>query len=243
MINTPYISLSRQTALQRELDVVANNVANMNTTGFKGERMVFQDLVEKLQVEGGKAHFVTDRATYTDHSAGALTTTGNPYDVAIQGNGMFAVETPGGAAYTRDGRFAVSAEGDLVTQSGNRVLDAGGASIQLPEGYTSFTVSGDGTVSVNNGQMVGRLAAARFENPASLVRQGDGLFMPARGQEPVVADQGGFVQGMVEGSNVNPVAEMVRMVGLHRAYEESMRMSDQDHERVIKMIETVGRSA
>jgi flagellar basal-body rod protein FlgF len=222
MENALLVGLSRQVALRRELDVIANNLANLGTTGFKGENVLFEQFV------GSGAHhdefptyvdrqvsFVLDRETHTDISQGAFTQTGSQFDAAIDGEGFFVVETPQGDRYTRAGSFALNAAGELVTTAGYRVLGDGGP-ITLDPNDTNISIARDGTISTPAGER-GKLRLVRFENPSQLARYGDNLFSadaPPLPAEPRTR----LVQGSLEKSNVRPILEIGRMIEVTRAY-------------------------
>jgi len=227
MDNVGYVGLSAQVALRRQLDVVANNVANMNTTGFKGDRMLFAESLQKLGTRPeDRASFVIDKGTYRDFTAGALTATGSKLDAAIDGDGFFRVQTPEGQMYTRDGRFSRDPEGRLVTASGHRVLDDGGGEIVIPQEAGNVDIGLDGSVTVD-GAFVGRIGVARFAQPQLLEAKGDLLYAAGNGQAALPAENPRVVQGMVEGSNVQAVVEMTRMIDVNRAYAQADQLADQ----------------
>ena len=239
-----YVNLSNQVALSRQLELVANNLANMNTTGFRAERMLFDQALKNAGASDSIS-FVIDRASYTDHSAGAKIVTGGQYDVAIVGEGWFAVETPDGVRYTRDGRFVVSPAGELTALDGARVLDEGGAPIPIPgpgspPDELNLAIADDGSISAGELQ-IGRLAVYRFENEQTLVRQGDGRFeAPA---QPQILDGARVEQGAIEGSNVNPVTEVTRLIELSRAYEQAARMASDVNDQKKDAIKRLGGQA
>lgn len=135
-METPaYVTLSAQVALQRQLDVIANNVANASTTGYRADRQLFQTYVEQLPNAGDAVSFVQDRATYIDQTNGPIQPTGNPLDVAVQGEAYLAVTTPQGTAYSRDGRMHLGTDGTLLNSNGNAVQSPDGQPIQLPDDY------------------------------------------------------------------------------------------------------------
>jgi flagellar basal-body rod protein FlgG len=228
-------------AQQTEMAVVSNNLANVNTTGFKQDRAVFEDLLYQNQTQAGADTSQTTQspsgmsigtgvrvvATEKDYSQGSLTQTGNPLDLAIQGQGFFQIQMPDGTlAYTRDGTFQTNAQGQLVTSSGY-LLQPG---ITIPQGAQSVTIGSDGTVSVKlAGQsaptQVGQLQLANFINPAGLSPIGGNLLeQSAASGSPQTGSPGtnGFgtlSQGALEGSNVNVVEELVNMIQTQRAYE------------------------
>jgi flagellar basal-body rod protein FlgF len=238
MENTLLVATSHQDALRRQMEVIAHNFANMNTNGFKRERMMFVDHL--VRGAGGDAPsdkslaFVRDVATYRDLSDGNLTQTGNPLDVAIEGDGFFVVGSPEGERYSRNGSFVLNDEGQLVTGNGMPVLSGGGQPVYFSTADTEITISRDGTISTENG-VLGRLRIVRFENPHGMRRIEGGLMSSDAIPEEVVAPR--VVQGMVEGSNVEPILEMERMISVHRAYESSKKLVDGENERIRKMIQ------
>jgi flagellar basal-body rod protein FlgF len=223
MENTLLVGLSRQIALRRELDVIANNLANLNTAGFKAENVLFE---RHLFGEARSDHFalpadrrinfVLDRETRTDMAQGPFTMTGSKLDAAIDGDGFFVVETPEGERYTRAGTFSINATGELVTPAGHRVLGAGGPIVVDPEN-PDIMIAADGTVS-DRTQEFGQLRLVRFENSAQLAKHGDNTYA-AEGIAPLPADaRTRVVQGAIEKSNVQPVMEIGRMIEVTRAY-------------------------
>jgi flagellar basal-body rod protein FlgF len=246
MENALLVGLSRQVALRRELDVIANNLANLGTTGFKGESVLFEEFVSSsAHVDDfptfvdRQVSFVLDRETRTDLGQGALSQTGSQLDVAIDGEGFFAVETPQGDRYTRAGSFALSSTGELVTSAGYRVLGEGGP-ITLDPNDTNISIARDGTISTPAGER-GKLRLVRFENPAQVTRYGDNLFssevapLPAEPRTRVV-------QGSVEKSNVHPILEISRMIEVTRAYttlSSIMSRSDELRRQAIERLADV----
>lgn len=228
-------------AQQTRMSVVANNLANTNTTGFKRDRANFEDLLyQQLRQPGGATSAQTQLpsglqlgtgvrvvSTVKDFEQGNPQQTGRALDVMINGRGFFEVRMPDGTpAYTRDGSFQINAEGELVTASGFPVEPG----IQVPEGAQSLTVGQDGTVSVQlAGQAqaleIGMLTISDFINPAGLQARGQNLYLettasgPAQNGTPGLAGLGMLEQGALEGSNVNVVEELVGMIETQRAYE------------------------
>jgi flagellar basal-body rod protein FlgF len=218
--NAQLISLSRQIALQRQMDVVAHNVANMNTTGFKAEQMLFEQY--QMPVARDRTFptldqplaYVQDWATVHDMTAGGMVQTGNDLDVAINGEGFFAVQTPNGERWTRAGSFQISNTGTLVDQSGHPVLGTAGP-IQFGPDETGITIGADGSIASSAGAK-GQLRVVEFDNPQALLREGENLFS---GGTPVAASSSRVMQGHIEGSNVSGVAEMAELIRVTRAYE------------------------
>lgn len=224
MENTLLVSLSRQIALRHELDVVANNVANINTTGFKTDNMLFNEhLMPKARAEEGDllrpVSYVIDRATVTNFSTGSIQMTGAELDVAVQGDGFFAVQTPQGERYTRAGSFTLNAAGELITPSGNKVLGTGGP-VTFSQQDGKITIGGDGTISTAQGQK-GKLRLVTLE-PTKLQKEGDTLFSSS--SQPVNDTTSRVIQGAIEKSNVKPVSEISRMIEINRAYTTISQM-------------------
>ncbi len=242
MDNALLVGLSRQVALRRELDVVANNIANINTSGFKSESMMFEQYLdptarhEHFPGNDRRISFVIDRATLQDFSQGPLQRTEAPLDVALDGQGFFAVQTQNGERYTRGGNFHVNAQGQLVNASGQTVLGQGGP-ITFEPNDTTITIAADGTISTPNGDR-GKLRIVRFANPAQLSKQGDGLWSAPAGVAPQVADvTTRAVQGALEKSNVQAVREMNRMIEITRTYTTVANMQQRTDELRRKAIE------
>jgi len=226
------------------MDVVANNIANMNTTGFKGERMMFVEHLVKSKggerILGDKVSYTRDISTMRDLSPGALEHTGNPLDVAIEGEGYFVIQTDGGDRYTRNGHFQLDENGQLITGGGQPVLSDGGAPFFFAPGDTKITISGDGTVSTQNGD-VGRLSVVGFENQHKLRPGSGGLYATEDTPQPV--EKVKLIQGKLEGSNIQPVVEMARMIEVHRKYEGVKGFLEKEDERMKKMIRDLSEVA
>jgi flagellar basal-body rod protein FlgF len=242
MENALLVGLSRQISLRRELDVIANNIANLNTTGFKGESVMFEQYLdptarhEYFPGTDRRVAFVLDRATLQDFSQGPLQRTEAPLDVAIDGPGFFAVQTQNGERYTRAGNFHLNPQGQLVTNNGHLVMGQGGPIVFEPND-TSMTIAADGTVSTPNGDR-GKLRLVTFANPTQLSAQGDGLWSAPNGVAPQVAPPTTrAVQGALEKSNVHAVKEMNRMLEVTRAYTTISNMQQRTDELRRKAID------
>ena len=243
MENTVFIALSRQSALGRQLSVVANNIANMNTTGFKGEKMMFVEHLVRSRggdrIIGPKLSYVRDIATVRDTSEGPLVTTGNPFDLAIRGDGYFVIETDKGERYTRNGRFSLNDEGELVTSQGNPVLSDNGNPFVFGPGDRDVTISRDGTVSTKNGQL-GKIRIVSFENQQqSQVAAGGLLSTQARAED---VEQPNMIQGALEGSNVRPIIEMAEMIRIQRSYDSVKNFIEREDDRIKRMVKDLGES-
>lgn len=228
------LALAAQVALRRRMDVVANNIANASTTGFKLEAQVVQRLDHT--VGDDPVAYPLDRGSYTDLRPGPVTLTGNPLDVAVVGDAMLAVQTPEGQRLTRDGRMTRAADGTLVTLSGHAVLAAGGGTIQLPEQAREITIAADGTVTAD-GEEAGQIGL--FAVPGDLRREADGLF--AGSATPAPAEGATLQQGAVEQANVQPITELVGMMDVQRAYERAQRLLDGEDERIRKLVDRAVR--
>lgn len=239
MENSIVVALTRQDTLRRQLDVVANNLANMNSTGFKSERLLF---VEHLvptpsggERMGDAIALVRDVATVRDQAAGELKETGGDLDVAIAGEGYLTVSTPDGPRYTRNGHLQLNENGELVTAQGQPVL-AQGAPVQLGLEDTRITIARDGMISSENTDL-GRLDIVRFSRPQALSAAEGGLMMAGNQQpEPVASPV--VLQGMLEGSNVEPIPEIERLIEVQRAYDQARQLVDREDDRIRKMLQT-----
>ncbi|GAB4238453.1 MAG: flagellar basal-body rod protein FlgF [Methyloligellaceae bacterium] len=225
MENALLIGLSRQMTLRRDMEVHANNMANINTPGYKRGTLLFEEFlmpVARMSDASGqdaRISFVLDTSIYRDFAAGAFEQTGNELDVAIEGDGWFVVQTPDGERYTRNGQLKLDAAGQLVTPAGLPVLGTGGP-IVLPLNETSLEIAKDGTISTNQG-VRGQLRIVRFQDNAALKKQAGQLFSTTQAPEPALEAK--VHQGMVEKSNVEPVVEMTQMIETMRAYQSVTR--------------------
>lgn len=231
-----YVTLTRQSGLMREMQVVANNIANLSTTGYRREGVVFAEHVAAME-DGPSLSMAHATARAIDLMQAEVMPTGGTYDLAIQGEGFFLVETPQGQRLTRAGAFTPDAEGRLVTAEGHPLLDLGGAPVQLPPGATGVAIAQDGTVSAA-GTVIGRIGLYQPADPASLRHQSGTLF-DAGAVEP--AEGAAVLQGHLEGSNVNPVSEIARMIMVQRAYEMGQGFLDREDSRARNVIQTLGR--
>lgn len=239
-----YVLLSQEQALRRRLDIVANNLANMNTAGFGREAPVFREYVEDTPSSVKpvqQTSFVLDYGTIHDTTQGAFQSTGNPLDLMIDGPGYFAVEAPGGGtAYTRAGYIRVLPSGELATAGGQRILGEGGQPVTVPlEQAGRIDIRADGTVSGPDGPL-GRIAVTVFDNESGVTPRGDGMFAATGGRE-LPAEQTRLRGGGVESSNVNPIEETTNMVEILRAYQESQRMAEAMNDLRRRAIERLGR--
>lgn len=239
--NTAYIALSRQIAMRRQLDVIANNVANMDTTAFKSERLLFEEQLVETD-DGSELSYVLDVSVLRDMNEGELRSTENALDLAISGPGYFVIQTEAGERYTRNGHFRADADGMLVTNEGNPVLDDRGQPIVLDPGDGSLTVSRDGTIATSFG-VVARLGLVDFENEQSLIPEGSSLYKASEDSPPLPAAEGAILQRMLESSNVIPIIEMTNMIEVARAYESIQKLLERDETLRQQGINELGRVA
>ena len=235
MENTSYTTLTRQAGLMREMQVVANNIANAATTGFRQEGLIFSEYVQRVP-GGPSVSMATGNVRQTSLVQGGLTQTGNPFDFAIEGDGFFLIETPQGERLSRNGSFSASAEGDLVTNDGFRVLDAGGEPMFVPPKAGKISAAADGTLSAD-GIPLGQIGVVRPTDPLRLTREDGVMFEAEAGFEPVENPR--VVQGFVEGSNVDPIGQIARMIQVQRAYEMGQSFLDAENERLRNAIQTL----
>lgn len=231
-----YVTLNRQSGLMREMGVVANNIANSSTTGFRREGVVFSEFVAALGRDPSLS-MAHASGRHVDLSQSTLSQTGGQFDFAIQGEGFFLIETPEGNRLTRAGSFTPSAEGELVTPDGYRLLDAGGAPVFVPPDAKGLSLASDGTLSAG-GQPIAQIGLWQPTDPMTLRHQSGTLFSAADVQP---AESATILQGMLEDSNVEPVSEIARMIEVQRAYELGQKFLDAEDERVRGVISTLGR--
>lgn len=244
MENAQLVSLSRQIALQRQMDVVANNVANLNTTGFKAESLLFEQydmpVAADNEFPGSQAvAYTQDWATIHDMANGALQQTGNPLDVGLSGPGFLSVSTAGGTRYTRAGALAINTAGTLVDLGGNPVLSAEGGQIKFDSADTDITITKDGTISTSQG-IKGKLGVYEFADPQQMQREGNNLWsgsnaLPARSTE--------VIQGSIERSNVSGVTEMANLIRVQRAYEQLAAMMSRQDDLRAQAVQKLGSVA
>ena len=229
MQNTLLIGLSRLTTLERQLNVVANNAANVNTTGYKADSALFEEYLRSGAHEDNfvgrdrNISYVQDRGTLHDFSQGGAERTGNPLDVAVEGSGFLVVQTPGGERYTRDGNLQLNNQGQLVTAAGNPVLGNSGPIVFQPTDH-DINITADGSITVVEGNgrtdsVRGKLRLVSFPEAQKVLKEGLNLYAAGEGSaQPDTKSE--LRQGFIEKSNVNAVVEMARMVEVTRAYTQ-----------------------
>ena len=241
MYSTDLVLLSDQMALQRTVDVIANNIANSSTTGFKREGVQFETYLGKTGSRE-KTSYVHDRATYRDMTAGTISTTGNPLDLAVQGKGYFQIQTPTGVQYTRSGAFRTDNQGQIVNSSGMPVLSEGGQPIAMPEDARDITIGGDGFITAQVGTataraQLGKIGVVTFDHPEALTPTTGSLFSAAQQQPNPALGNNILVQGAIEESNVKPVLEMTDLIRVQRAYEQATNLIGSDNNRLADAID------
>ncbi|MDA7430199.1 flagellar hook-basal body complex protein [Primorskyibacter aestuariivivens] len=235
MENASYTTLTRQVGLLREMQAIANNIANTATTGFRQETVGFSEYVQRVE---GEPSLSMALANYDFSSTlqGAMTKTGGQFDFAIEGEGYFLVQSPQGERLTRAGSFAPNAQGDLVTKDGYPVLDPGGAPIFVPPDASDLSVSADGTLS-SNGRPLAQLGVVQPVEGSELLREGGVMFRVEGGFEPSGSSR--VVQGFLENSNVDAVGQIARMIAVKRAYEMGQSFAEAEHERTRTALKTL----
>ncbi|MBA4172509.1 MAG: flagellar basal-body rod protein FlgF [Hyphomicrobium sp.] len=217
MQSSVYVALSAQKTLLKRLDSIANNVANVSTPGYRSEEIAFSTLVSDRTSD--PVSFAMQGKDYLSTRSGALTRTDSPLDLAIAGDAWFAIETAQGFSYTRDGRFQMSANGDLVTVTGDRVLDSGGAGLQLNPAGGQIVVARDGSVT-QDGRTIGAVGLFQIPESANLRRAANGSVVSDQPAVPQLDfNRVAVAQGFIERSNVDPVLEMTRLIGIQRAFD------------------------
>ena len=218
---TTSLAASRLVAQQRAMDITANNISNANTPGYRTERVQFSDWIDPqprtASPPGGHSiTYTQDRATYRESQPGTLTHTANPLDVALTGDGYFTVNTKTGPRLTRDGRFGLLPDGTLADDNGNAVLDTTGKPIQTAPTDTQISIASDGSVSSENGP-IAKIGVVQPADPMKMRAEGATNFVSDADTAPVAAP--GIVQGAIEGSNVQPVLEVTRMMDNERQFQ------------------------
>lgn len=236
MDNAGYVSLSRQSGLLRELNSIANNIANVSTTGYRRESTLFAEHVKALGSDPSVS-IATTAGNYIDFSEGEITPSNNPLDFAIQGDGFFLVKTPSGPALTRAGAFTLNSVGEIVDPDGRQVLDEGGSPIVVPSQAKSIAATPDGTITAD-GQPVGKLGMVTAD-PNFLVREGDNLFRASKGYQPL--ENAKVRQFALEGSNVSAVAEIAKLIEVQRTYEMGQKFLSDENDRIKQTVRELGQ--
>lgn len=238
MESSLYVSLSGQVALQKRLDTIANNVANAATNGFRAENVTFDSIISNT-TNASITYSGPGRTTFSE-SAGPLIQTQNPLDIAARGDAFFAIATPNGTVYTRDGRLRISQSGELETITGYPILDDGGAPIQINPNNGQLSISVNGAIS-QSGTRVGTIGLFKLASDSRLQRgEGAGIISDKPAEPVVDYSVDGVVQGHLEGANVNPVLEITRLIAVTRAFESISSTIDKSDGTMKEAIRTLG---
>ncbi|MGO9391333.1 flagellar basal-body rod protein FlgF [Rhodoblastus sp.] len=241
MQSSLYVALSGQVALQKRLDTIANNIANANTGGYRAEEVSFSTIFSHAGAT--PTAFATSGDSYISRKTGELNPTGNPLDIAVQGDGWFALRTPAGVAYSRDGRMHMDNGGALVSVNNYPLLDAGGAGILLDPSAGPPTISQDGMI-LQNGRQIGAVGLYTIAPSARLSRFDNSSVLTDQPATPVLDfSNNGVIQGMSEGSNVNPVLEMTHMIAVSRAFESAGNAVQSSETTMLDAIKSLGASS
>lgn len=243
MENAIAVGLSSQMVLIRSLDIVANNVANQSTTGFKAEQATFNDYVSRVNGEtagDNTVSLVHDNGSYTDFSAGGVDQTGASLDFSIDGDGFFALETENGIRFSRDGKFSLNEFGELTNRNGALVLDDGNSPILIDRDAGPLLASDDGGLQ-QDGVVIAQLGVFDVANRNGLKREGENLF--STNEDPSLVENIKVRQGFVERSNVNPLASVTQMIEIMRAYEGASRLVETSNDLARDAVRTLTRDA
>ena len=243
MDNTKYIALSRQMALWKQMDIVSNNMANMNTTGYKQDEAVFSSYIHQSDTNASVSgmarkplYFTQDFGSYSNFNEGMLVETGNTLDFAIKGDSFFAVQTQAGERYTRKGNFTLDSDGMLVTSEGDPVLSENNEPFFFAPTEKEISVMENGEIYTENG-LVGRLKLVQFADNQKLLKVANTMFENTDGNTMSIGnDNIRVLQGKLEKSNVNSIEEMTKLVNLQRSYEYVQQMIDEEHDRLSNTI-------
>jgi flagellar basal-body rod protein FlgF len=236
-----YVALSAQMSLQRRMETLANNVANASVAGFRGEQTKFESVLSDAATES--VAFSSAGDSFINRSAGQLTRTDNPLDIAVQGDAWFAIQTPSGTVYTRDGRMQIGLGGELQSIDGHPMLDVGGSPIQVDPNAGPLQIAGDGMITQNNRQ-IGAVGLFTIDQDAKLSRYENSGVIPDKPATPALDfTRVGVVQGHIEGSNVNPMWEMSQLIMVSRSYDAVSGSIDQSEDSLKEAIKALGPSS
>ncbi|MCU0953078.1 MAG: flagellar basal-body rod protein FlgF [Hyphomicrobium sp.] len=233
-----YVSLSGQLSLLKRLETVANNVANLSTPGYRAERISFEEALSKSAAQN--TSFVSEGRTHISTAAGPMEKTGNPLDIAVNGDAWFGINTPGGTAYTRDGRMSLSTTGELLSVQGFTFVDAGGSPLQIDANGPPPTIGRDGSI-VQGERTLGRIGLFTIRPDAALKRSPNGSVTSNRPAEPALDfNSVSVAQGFIERSNSNPVMEMTRLISIQRTFDAITNVVSDTEEGLANAIRTLG---
>jgi flagellar basal-body rod protein FlgF len=242
MDTTAYIAISRQTSIFSDINTIANNIANASTAGYRAERTLFEEYLTRTGSAGHRdsLSFTQDIGQFRDARPGPLTITGNSLDLAIRGNGYFVVGNPSEQFYSRTGAFHLDDQGRMVTGQGYPVLDTQNRPITLPNDGSPITITSDGIISGRSGQ-IGTLQVVQFADDQALRRTENGVY--ATDQNATPATDGKVLQGSLEGSNVQPIFELTRLVDVSRQYDSTQQLLQNEDDRQKSMMKALVGSA
>lgn len=244
MENSIYLALSRQLVQRTNMNVIANNIANMNTSGYRAQNLMFEEYLfdQKSKnvdprASGDDLSFVYSRSMYENTAPGSLRYSANPLDAALEGPGFFGMIGPNEEVmYSRGGEFQIDGNGTLLNAAGFQVADAGGAPITIPAGSSEIKIDRNGFISNQDGQ-IGQIMVIEFDDVQVLEATGNNLYRsPVEGNP---AENTRVMQGQVEGSNVQPVVEMTRMIETLRSYQSTQNVLRTENERLRGAIRTL----
>jgi flagellar basal-body rod protein FlgF len=235
MDTTAYIALSQSIALDRQMTVIANNLANTGTSGYRAEHTEFETVLERSG-EPRTLAFVQDRGMIRDLAPGPLEQTGDTFDLAISGDAYFTLRTPEGERYTRAGHFGVDAENRIVTSDGAFLLGEDGQPVVLPERPGKVAIAADGTITTDE-DISGRVVLVRFAQPLAMRREMGSRY--AADEVPQPAPDAAIMQGWIEQSNVQPIREITLMIDTQRAFESSIRLIEVHHDLERKAVDKI----
>jgi flagellar basal-body rod protein FlgF len=238
-----YVGLSAQMALERRLNTVADNMANMNTVGFRATEVKFDQVLSNIDNDiSASVSFVSQGNDYLSEKAGELQRTDNPLDFAVKGDAWMAVDTPSGQVLTRDGRFTMAETGELLSMRGYPVLDSGGAPIQLDRTAGPPTVGVDGRI-FQSGRPVASIGLFQADLTKGFLRYDNSGVLPSAGAQPVVDNKDiGVLQGYIEQSNVNGISEMTQLISINRNFEGISSLLGSTENSFTEAIKTLGGS-
>lgn len=241
MENSIYLGLSRQKTLQTNMTITANNIANMNTPGYRAQNMLFSEYLSDPRGAEDELSFVYDRGQYKTTTSGPVQQTENPLDIALVGSGFFGVQGPGGqVAYSRAGNLQIGLDGSLQTSAGFPVRGAGGGTIVIPDDASEVKIDNKGAVSTQNGQ-IGQIEIVEFASIQNMKAFGDNMYITEDAAIP--ATRTAVKQGFLEGSNVNAISEMTSMIDVSRAYQSMQQAMQQENDRLRNAIQKLTRTS
>ncbi len=241
MENSNYVAVSALLALEKRVTTIAHNVANTSTTGFRSEEVKFETVLSQTGAES--IAYTSTGATFLSRNTGPITPTGNPLDVAVKGDAWMAIDTPSGQVYTRDGRLEMSPDGSLRTSTGFPILDVGGSPMRLDPNAGPPSIAADGMIT-QAGKQIGAIGLFKLPEEANLRRIENSSVASDLEATPVLSfNDTGIVQGHIEGSNVNPVLEMTRLINVSRAFEAVMASIESNYSTHKTAIRTLGSAS